>query len=368
MAAHPSSPEVALQRRFLLLSVIVVSLLFAWMIRAFLMALLVAALASAILRPVYRWLTGALGGRPVLASVLMVVGTLLLVVGPLTTFLGLVVGQAVEITQSVTPWVEENLRNPEQLRSQLERIPGFDRVETLLPEREKLVGAVSEVIRSTGGILINGVAAAGKLTARFFLQLFIFLYAMFFFLLQGKEILERILYYAPLDRDDEEELVGRFVSVTKATLKGSLVIGGLQGLLAGLAFWAAGIQGAAFWGTVMMVLSVIPGLGAPLIWIPAVIWLFARGDTLSAALVTAWCAGVVGSIDNLLRPRLVGSDAKMSDLLILLSTLGGISLFGAVGFVVGPIVAAVFVTIWEVYGRFFASVLPATGASDAKAP
>ncbi|MEN8162002.1 MAG: AI-2E family transporter, partial [Myxococcota bacterium] len=122
--------------------------------------------------------------------------------------------------------------------------------------------------------------------------------------------------------------------------------------------------GAAFWGTVMMVLSVIPGVGAPLIWVPAAIWLFATGQTGAGIGLTIWCGAVVGSVDNVLRPRLVGNDAKMSDLMILLSTLGGIALFGAVGFVLGPIVGAVFVTIWEVYGRTFSHVLPAARATE----
>jgi len=363
-----SSPEAPhmnpLQRYFLLLAVAVVSLLFAWMIRPFLLALLVAALATALLAPVHRRVTPWLGGRRALASALVVLGTLVLVVGPTTALLGLVVGQAVQVTQAVTPWVEEQIRNPDAFMSLVEGLPLLNRfdLDAVLPDRGRLIAAAGDAVRSAGTILINGVAAAGKLTARFILQLFIFLYALFFFLLTGREILEQILYYVPLESDDEELLVERFVSVTRATLKGSLVIGGLQGLLAGLAFWAAGVDAAAFWGTVMMVLSVIPGVGTPLIWIPAVLWLLATGAVLPGALLALWCGLVVGSIDNVLRPRLVGSDAKMSDLMILLSTLGGISLFGAVGFVVGPIVAAVFVTIWDVYGRAFADALPPNAA------
>lgn len=348
----------AFQRRTLLATVLLVSLLFLWMIRGFAMALLVAALAAGLTRPAYLWLVVRLKGRRILASVIVVFGTLLLVVGPLTGLLGLVVGQAVQVTQAVGPWVEEQLGNPDQLTSMLRGLPFFEQVEGVIPDREKLIAAGADAVKVTGTLLIDGVAAAGKLTARFFLQLFIFLYALFFFLMEGPQILRRILYLAPLESKDEEQIMERFLSVTRATLKGSIVIGGLQGLLAGVAFWAAGIQGAAFWGTVMMVLSVIPGVGAPIVWVPAAIWLFASGQILPGVLLTAWCGGVVGSVDNILRPRLVGSDAKMSDLMILLSTLGGISLFGAVGFVVGPILAAVFVTLWDVYARAFAHLLP----------
>jgi predicted PurR-regulated permease PerM len=348
------------QLRFLLAAVLAVSLLFLWMVRDFLVPLLLAALAAALLGPLYRALVRGLGGRPIPAAVLTVLLTLVLVIGPLVGLLGMVVAQALEITEAVTPWVQEQVERPDRITALLERLPFADDLlaSGLLPERERVIEGVGNAVRAMGAVLVEGVAAAGRMTARFFLLLFVFLYALFFFLLGGRRILDRMLYYAPLDAEDEAVVVGRFVSVTRATLKGSLMIGAIQGVLAGLAFWAAGVPGAAFWGTVMLVLSVIPGAGAPLVWVPATLWLLGSGEILTGALLGVWCAAVVSSVDNLLRPRLVGSDAKMSDLMILLSTLGGISLFGAVGFVLGPIVAAVFVTLWDVYGRAFAPWLP----------
>jgi predicted PurR-regulated permease PerM len=346
------------QRRFLLLLTALVSLLFLWMVRGFLTAILLAALTAALLGPVYRWVTARFGGREGLASASTVLLTLLLLILPMTGLLGMVVGQAVEVTGLVKPWVQEQIENPDEVTRRLRSLPFADSVEDLLPDRERVLEGVGDAVSKTSSLLVDGVAAAGRTTATFFLQLFIMLYALFFFLVDGGRIMQRIRYYMPLEDDDEDELIGRFVSVTRATLKGSLMIGGIQGLLTGLALWAAGVQGAAFWGTIVVVLSVIPGVGAPLIWVPAAIWLFASGQTGIGIGFTLWCAVVVGGIDNVLRPSLVGNDAKMSDLMILLSTLGGITLFGAVGFVLGPIVAAVFVTIWEVYGRAFADVLP----------
>jgi predicted PurR-regulated permease PerM len=146
--------------------------------------------------------------------------------------------------------------------------------------------------------------------------------------------------------------------VARATIKGTGVVGITQGALGGLGFWIAGIQGAALWATVMAVFSILPGLGTAIVWVPAVIYLFAVGKTLAAILLTAWCVVIVGTVDNFLRPRLVGKDTKMPDLLVLLSTLGGITMFGAVGVVIGPIVAALFVTVWEIYGEVFRDVLP----------
>ena len=148
------------------------------------------------------------------------------------------------------------------------------------------------------------------------------------------------------------------MSVTRATLKGSLVIGVVQGSLAGLGFMVAGIPSAAFWGTVMAVLSIIPAIGSGLVWVPAVIYLFATGDAGTALLLGIWCLAIVGTVDNFMRPWLIGKDTKMPDLLILLGTLGGLILFGATGFIIGPIVAALFVTAWDIYGRVFQNYLP----------
>ena len=110
----------------------------------------------------------------------------------------------------------------------------------------------------------------------------------------------------------------------------------------------------------MAVLSIIPGVGAALVWIPAAGYLLVIGRAIPALLLTLWCAGLVGTVDNVLRPRLVGKDTKMPDLLILLGTLGGLVLFGAAGIIVGPVVAALFITVWEIYGTTFKDILPPT--------
>ncbi|MEZ4417239.1 MAG: AI-2E family transporter [Gemmatimonadota bacterium] len=349
------------RKRALLLLVVGVTLLFLAVIRPFIVSVLLAAIFAGMFHGVYRWFVERVKGRTRTASALTVLLVFLLIVLPATGFFTLVASQAVGVADSARPWIEEQINQPGGVEAFLDRIPLLDRLGflgSLLPDRDQVIEKLGEAASFMGSFLVSSLATVTKGTLNVVLQLFIVLYAMFFFLLDGRRTLDRILYFIPLSPDDEEQLVERFVSVTRATLKGSLVIGILQGALAGVAFWIAGIQGAAFWGTVMVVLSVIPGVGAALVWVPAVLYLLATGAVGTGVALGIWCAVVVGTIDNFLRPRLVGRDTKMSDLMILLSTLGGIVLFGAIGFILGPIVAAVFVTVWDLYGQTFSEILP----------
>ncbi|HMS01523.1 MAG TPA: AI-2E family transporter, partial [Gemmatimonadaceae bacterium] len=236
-----------------------------------------------------------------------------------------------------------------------ERLPVVGR---FVPANDVLVAKLGELAGTIGPTLAGKLAAVGRGTLSFFFQLFVCLYAMFFFLVDGRQLLRQVLYYIPLGPEQEAQLLERFISVTRATLKGSLLIGVIQGILAGVAFAVAGVPAAAFWGTVMVVLSIIPAVGSALVWIPAVGYLAIMGQNGPALGLFVWCAVVVSSVDNFLRPLLVGRDARMSDLMILLSTMGGIVLFGALGFIVGPIIAALFVTVWHIYGNAFREWLP----------
>ncbi len=343
------------RRAFLLLLVVGISVLFLIMVRQFVMSVFLAAIFAGLSYPLFSWLLEKTRGRANTSSLLTI---LILLVGvglPLAGFLTVVATQAVQVSQGAGEWFESQDAIVQRARGLVERLPFVDR---LLPETEAILAQARSALTSTGPLLMGVVSAATRGALNFILQLFVLLYALFFFLVDGRSILRKILYYMPLDPDEEAQLLERFTSVTRATLKGSLLIGVIQGGLAGLAFWIAGVPGSAFWGTVMVVLSIIPAVGSALVWIPAVIYLFVDGQVPQAVGLLVWCAVVVGSVDNFLRPQLIGRDARMSDLLILLSTLGGIALFGAVGFIVGPVVAALFVTIWHLYGEAFRDVLP----------
>jgi predicted PurR-regulated permease PerM len=298
------------------------------------------------------------GGRASLAAALTLLLLFVLVAGPISAFVGLVVKQAVTVSEHAIPWVQQHFGPGTSFNIHDWLVLRFPALANYIPSEQEIMARVGTAAQSAGGFLVTGASRMTAGTAAFLLDLFVMIYAMFFFLRDGRAILEKIFYYTPLHSDDEARVLERLTSVTRATIKGTLVIGIIQGALAGLGFWVAGIDGAAFWGTIMAILSIVPGVGAALIWVPGVIYLFLTGQTLAATLLAAWCAAIVGTVDNILRPTLVGKDAKMPDLLILVGTLGGLFLFGPIGFIVGPIVCGLFLTVWEIYGTTFKDILP----------
>jgi predicted PurR-regulated permease PerM len=332
---------------FVTLLVAAISAFFVAMIRSFLLTILLAGIFAGLVQPLYRRLLHACRDRKTPAAVLTLVLLLLAVIGPLVAFLGVLTSQALQIADTVGPWIEGQIHETDNITRLMERFPVLGRLE---PYRTDIISKLGQAVGAIGNFIVAGLSATTRGTLQFFFHFFILLFTMFFFLKDGGAILKKILSYVPLADDDKTMIVGKFASVSRAMLKGTLVIGIVQGGLAGFAFAIAGIHGAVFWGTVMTVLSIIPGVGTAFVWVPAVVYLLAVGRVAAGIALAIFCGIVVGSADNLLRPRLVGRDAKMHELLILFGTLGGMLLFGVVGFIIGPVVAALFVTIWDIYG------------------
>lgn len=355
--------DTRIRHVFLLVLVAAISAAFVAMIREFLVTILLAAIFTGVAYPLYRRMLRLLGGRELLASAFTLLILLALVVLPLLTVLGAVANEALQITETIRPRFEQ-LNQPGQFDRWLRALPLYDRLE---PYRGQILAKAGELVGGTGTFLFAAFSATTLATAVFIFHFFVLLYTMFYFLIDGPRLLRVALEYLPLGDADKQRMLGKFVSVTRATLKGTVLIGAAQGTLGGLAFWAVGIDGALFWGTVMTVLSIIPGIGGALVWVPAAITLVASGELWRGVALAAFCALIVGTIDNVLRPRLVGRDTQMHDLLIFFSTLGGLLLFGAMGFILGPILAALFVTAWDMFATTFFTALSEPVGSDAGA-
>jgi predicted PurR-regulated permease PerM len=342
-----------MRRTFALLLAAIFLVLFLGMVAPFFEALVLAAVFSGLLFPLYATLRRLLHKREALAALATTLIALLVVVLPLSVLVGVFAKEAVRVSEVVAPLVDG--------KNDLRDLSGV--VPMWLPYRTQVLQRTSEVVKQTGTFVVERLTRATESTVIFLLNLFVMLYAMFSFFLRGPRFLAFLNEYTPLFDDDKREIAKKGLEVTRATLKSILIIGTLQGVLGGLAFAVVGIEGPVFWGIVMAVASALPSVGTALIWAPAAAVLFLRGDTGHAIALTAWCALVVSSLDNLLRPRLVGNEAQMPDLIVLLSTLGGIAMFGATGIIIGPVVAGLFLTSIDIFTATFGRELrDGTGA------
>ncbi len=230
---------------------------------------------------------------------------------------------------------------PQWLRGMLERYGVAD----LAAVQGKLVDGIG---RSSEAITTR-VFNIGQNTLDFVLSFFVMLYVLFFLLRDGHHLAATAARALPLKPEHTTRLLNQFAVVVRATVKGNVVVALVQGALGWLAFWVLDIPGALLWGALMAVLSLLPAVGAALVWGPVALYLLATGSIIPGIGLIAWGVLVIGLIDNVLRPILVGKETRMPDYLVLIATLGGLSIFGLNGFVIGPVIAALFIAAWEIF-------------------
>jgi predicted PurR-regulated permease PerM len=211
--------------------------------------------------------------------------------------------------------------------------------------QRKLVEAVGQ----SGQAITSRVFTIGQSTLDFVLNLFVMLYLLFFLLRDGKSLAAATAHALPLKPEHTTRLLNQFATVVRATVKGNVVVALVQGALGWLAFWVLGITGALLWGALMAVLSLLPAVGAALVWGPVALYLIVTGSIWPGLGLTAWGVLVIGLVDNVLRPILVGKETRLPDYLVLIATLGGITVFGLNGFVIGPVIAALFIAAWDIF-------------------
>ena len=208
---------------------------------------------------------------------------------------------------------------------------------------------VSDSLTKGSQFIAAQALSIGQNAFDFFVSFFIMLYLLFFFLRDGGALSRRIKEAIPLEDEIKRNLFAKFTTVIRATVKGNIVVAVMQGALGGLIFWFLGIHAPVLWGTLMAFLSLLPAVGAALVWVPVAVYFLATGAVWQGALLVAYGVLVIGLVDNILRPVLVGKDTKMPDYVVLVSTIGGMSLFGLNGFVSGPAIAAMFMSAWDIF-------------------
>ena len=231
---------------------------------------------------------------------------------------------------------------PSWVTSVLDRfgMSNFDSVQTRL----------GEALAQASQLIATQALGIGMNTFDFITGLFITLYLAFFMLRDGQLLARRLHHAVPMAVAHKKELIDKFTTVIRATVKGNLIIAAIQGTLGGLAFWFLGVNGALFWAVLMAFLSLLPAVGAGLVWVPVALYFLLSGAIWQGVALTLYGVLVIGLVDNLLRPALVGKDTRLPDYLVMISTLGGMAVFGINGFVLGPVIAALFVAAWDIYG------------------
>lgn len=354
MDENPPSPprqSSSFQSYFLLLLLIGVAVVIFNMVKTFLMPVMLAAVFAGIFYPLYAWLVRMTRGRQGISALICCIALLAGLLAPVYFLANLVAREAGEFYQTLEDWLVPLVRqDSSQLKAEFEKLPWYqaleyfhiDWQETLLKGAKSAGGAMAEVINKT----TQG-------TVQLLTSLVITFFTMFYFFRDGERLVARLKYLSPLDERYKSALVERFLSVSRATVKGTLLIGLTQGVLGGLLMWAFGFSSPILWGMVMVVGSVLPLLGAGMVLYPAALFRLLTGEYAAGIAIILITALVISSVDNVLRPWLVGRDTGLHDLIIFFSTLGGIGLFGVMGFILGPILAALFLTILDFYAIEF---------------
>ena len=339
-----------MRRAFAVTLLLVLLAIFSFMISGFFGALVFAGAAALMFYPLQKWLEGYV--NPKAAAGINLALLFVVVIVPMFILLGLAAGQALNFVEQASVWLGDRLNGSAPLPNV--NLPEWlDMEAELIALREELTSRLGQIAGTVGRFVANTLSQATRMTALFLLDVFVASYFFFYCLLSGEKLAKEVVASMPLRESDRQEFLLVGANVTRSVLKSMLVIGAVQGFFSGLAFYIVGIPGVVFWGIVMGFLSVIPFVGPVIIWLPVALYLAAQGEYWSALFLAGWFWLFVASIDNVLRPLIVGSDTRMPDVLVLLTTLGGLFMFGAIGLLIGPLIGALLMAAWAVYRRVF---------------
>ncbi len=350
--------EKKLSRWFFIAVLVLTTILFFRMMKTFLVPIALAAVFATIFDPLYQGFLRACRGRRSLAAFFCCFVLFLGLVVPLYGVGHLVTVEPINFYHSIEDDVTRLVQggNADLVR-RIENIPWLSKLPLdQINLQEDLQKAAAGVAAFMAG-LINRTSRS---TLEFVVLLFITLLTLFYFFRDGRTMVRRLRFLIPLDREYKNAIIARFTSVARATVKGTLLIALVQGTLSGLTLWIFGVGSPFLWGVVATLLSIIPLVGAWLVLYPAALVQALQGNYWQAIGILVVTIVVIVNVDNLLRPRLVGQETGMHDLMVFFSTLGGISLFGPTGFILGPMLAALFLSLLDIYSQEFKDDLDTT--------
>lgn len=338
-------------RYFLLFVLIGTAVVFFTMVKMFLVSVMMAAVFAGLFYPLYGWLLKVSRNQEGLSAFVCCLVLLLGLLIPIYIVADLVSSEAIEFYHTGEQKVREIIEKGDA--GLIGKVKNYTWVKRLNLDKIDWQSSLQEITKTAAKLLATVINKASKGTFQLLANLFLTFFAMYYFFRDGNRLLHRLKYLSPLADKYKDELVSRFISVARATIKGTLLIGLIKGVLGGLTFWFFGISSPVLWGVVMVILSIIPMVGGWLVMYPAAIIQVLMGHLWQGIAIFLITVIVISSIDNVLGPRLVARDSGLHALLIFFSTLGGISMFGVMGFIVGPIITALFLSILDVYSIEF---------------
>lgn len=342
--------------RYLLLVVLIgIGAIFFSMVKMFLVPVILAAVFAGLFYPLYKWLLKLFRNKKGVSALVCCLILFLGLLIPIYIVANMVSREAIWFYESAEDMVQEIVAQGDA--GPMGRLKDIELVKKLNLDKIDWQAELGDIAKRLASMLGTVINKASKGTFQLVTNLFLTFFAMFYFFRDGDRVIARLKYLSPLADKYEDELIKRFVLVSKATIKGTLLIGLLKGTLGAITFWIFGIHAAVLWGVVMVILSVIPMVGFGLVMYPAAIVMILIGNVWQGIIMLLIGGVIIAQIDNVLAPRLVAREAGMHDLLIFFSTIGGISLFGVMGFIIGPIIAALFITVLDIYGIEFQAQL-----------
>jgi predicted PurR-regulated permease PerM len=328
--------------------VVAVTIAFAWLMTPYFGAIMWGLVAAIVFSPVYRWLSRRLGGRDGLAATLTVVLILAMVIVPAILLAASLIDEASGLYNQLQSGSIDIGGAVAKLRAALPRSVEGVLAEYGILDSDRLRATIGSGLSSGLRTVASQALTVGQGALSFLAALGVMLYLTYFLLRDGDTLGRRLEQSLPLDPALRDRLIEKFVLVVRATIKGTVLVAIMQGVVGGLIFWFLGIQAALLWGLLMGFFSLIPAVGTGIVWVPVALYLLITGSILEGAILVFCGLFVIGLIDNLLRPVLVGKDIKLPDFVVLIATVAGLELFGLSGFVVGPIIAALFIAVWDI--------------------
>lgn len=337
------------ENKALLLLLVVATLAFGWILLPFYGTILWGSIIALLFAPLHRRLLPRLRHRRTAAALLTLLIVLIIVILPLAILAAALAREAAQVYAQL----QSGELNPAlYFQGVFDALPSWvkpllDRVG--LANFATLQRRLATTLTQGSQFIATQALSFGLNTFEFVASLFITLYLAFFLIRDGDRLAHVMRRAVPMSPAHKQELLDKFTTVIRATVKGNLLVAAIQGTLGGIAFWFLGIGGALLWAVLMAFFSLVPAVGAGLVWVPVAIYFFITGAIWQSIVLTAYGVLVIGLIDNVLRPVLVGKDTRMPDYLVMITTLGGMVVFGINGFVIGPAIAAMFIAVWHIY-------------------